>query len=109
MPGKNNLTPIDSRKQLLLVESELNRVQLINELQELKHEIRHLKEQVETVGAIASSAVKLATTFSSIGSAFTRRGPDEKQKSSWISTLVNGARAGASLWSAFKSDKSDAK
>jgi hypothetical protein len=105
MSGKNfHLTPIESRKQLLLVESELNRVQLVNELHELKHEIRHVKKQVETLGAIASSVAKLATTFSAIGSAFTHRGSDEKKKSSWISTLVNGARAGASIWSAFKSD-----
>jgi hypothetical protein len=104
MPGKNlHLTPLESRKQLLLVESELNRVQLVNELHELKHEIRHLKEQVETVGAIASSAVKLATTFSAIGSAFTHRGSEEKKKSSWVSALMNGARAGASIWSAFRS------
>jgi hypothetical protein len=37
MPGKNlNLTPLESRKQLLLVESELNRAQLLNELRDFK-------------------------------------------------------------------------
>jgi hypothetical protein len=105
MPGKNlHLTPLESRKQLLLVESELNRAQLINELRDLKNEIHHLKGQVQAIGSIASSATKLATTFSAIGNAFTHRDDGgEKKKSSWISTLLNGARTGASIWGALRS------
>jgi hypothetical protein len=104
MPGKNfHLTPLESRKQLLLVESELNRAQLVNELRELKGEIHHLKNQVHAVGSMVSSAAKLATTFSAIGSAFTHRSAAEKEKSSWISTLFNGARTGASIWGALRS------
>ena len=104
MPGKNfHLTPLGSRKQLLLVESELNRAQLINELHAFKSEVHHLKEQVHAIGSIASSAAKLATTFSAISAAFTHRGHNENKKSSWISTLLNGARAGASIWGALRS------
>jgi hypothetical protein len=104
MPGKNfHLTPLESRKQLLLVESELNRAQLLNELRDFKSEIYHLQDQVQAIGSLASSAAKLATTFSAIGNSFTHRDAGEKGKSSWISTLLNGARTGASIWGALRS------
>ena len=104
MPGKNfHLTPLETRKQLLLVESELNRAQLLNELLDFKGEIDHLKDQVQAIGSIASSAAKLATTFSAIGNAFTHNNSGER-KSSWISKLFNGARAGAIIWDALRSN-----
>jgi hypothetical protein len=104
MPGKNfHLTPLESRKQLLLVESELNRAQLLNELRDLNNEIHHFKSQVQAAGALVSSAAKLATTFSAIGSAFTHHDTGKNGKSSWISTLLNGARTGASIWGALRS------
>jgi hypothetical protein len=104
MPGKTfDLTPLESRKQLLLVESELNRAQLLNELRKLNTEIQHLKGQVQAVGTLVSSAAKVATTFSAIGSAFTHREAGENGKSSWLSTLINGARTGASIWGALRS------
>jgi hypothetical protein len=106
MPGKNlNLTPLESRKQLLLVESELNRAQLLNELHDLNHEIHHLKTQVQAAGALISSVAKLATTFSAVGSAFTHRDTGENGKSSWLSTLINAARTGATIWGAIRSQK----
>ncbi len=104
MPGENfHLTPLESRKQLLLVESELNRAQLINELRALKSEINHLKAQAHAIGSIASSAAQLATTFSAISRVFTHRNGEEGKSRSWISTLLNGARTGISLWSALRS------
>jgi len=106
MPGKNfNLTPLESRKQLLLVESELNRAQLLNELRDFKNEIHNLKDQVHAIGSLAASAAKLAATFSAIGSAFTHRNADGKGKSSWLSTLLNGARTGASIWWALRTHR----
>ena len=104
MSGKNfHLTTLESRKQLLLVESELNRVQLLNELSDLQSEISQVTEQVRTIGSFASSAAKLATTFSSIGNIFNHGDDGEKGKFSWISKLLNSARTGASIWSAIRS------
>jgi len=57
MSGKKitkGLSPLEARKQLLVVESELNRAQLINELRGLKDELYQLKNQVEAIGSIAS-------------------------------------------------------
>lgn len=105
MPGKNfHLTPLESRRQLLLVESELNRAQLLDELRDLKNEIHHLQGQVQAIGSVASSAAKLATTFSAIRSAFKHRDSSEK-KSSWISTLLKRARTGVLIWGALRSHR----
>ncbi len=104
MPGKNlQLTSLESRKQLLLVESELNRAQLLNELRDLKIELHQLKAQALAIGSIVSSAAKLARTFSTIGNFFTPRDNHEGGRSSWVSTLLNGARMGASIWGALRS------
>jgi len=97
MPGENvHLTPLESRKQLLLLESELNRAQLLNEVHDLKNEIHRLKDQLHAIGSVASSAAKLADTVSAIGRAFSHR--EEGDKASWISRLLNGAKTGTSLW-----------
>jgi hypothetical protein len=91
---KSQLTPLATRKQLLLVESELNRVQLLNEVRDFKNEIHHLRHQVCAIGSVASSAAKLAATFFH---------HDEGKKSSWVSTLLHGMQAGASLWRLLRS------
>jgi len=97
MPGKKiQLTPLETRKQLLLVESELNRAQLINEVRDFKDQILHLKHQVLGLGSTVSLAARLAATFSAVGRPFSRR--DEDGRSSWISTLFKCAKAGTSLW-----------
>ena len=105
MSGKKiHLTALESRKQLLLVESELNRVQLGVELRELKGEVHHLQQQVHAFGSIASTAAKLAATFSAIGQAFTHKeAAAEKNKPSFFSKIFSGVRAGANIWGAVQS------
>jgi Zn-dependent membrane protease YugP len=96
------LTPLETRKQLLLVESELNRVQLGNEFRDFKSEILRLKNQVFEMGSLTS----LATAFSAVGRAISHR--DEGDETSWISTLLSCARAGTSLWRWFRSRRRQA-
>jgi hypothetical protein len=99
MPGKlAQLTPLETRKQLLLLESELNRAQLLREVGDFKNEIRHLKQQACEISSLASSAAKVAGTVSAVGRVFSYRDDNEKGSGSWISTLFNGAKAGAALW-----------
>jgi hypothetical protein len=108
MSGKKittSLSPLEARKQLLLVESELNRAQLISELHGFKNELHQLKNQVEAIGSIASAAVKVTSTFSGIWNAFSHRGENGENSTgkSWFSSLVNGAQLCASLLGAFRS------
>jgi hypothetical protein len=102
MPGKKpRLTPLETRKQLLLVESELNRAQLLDEVRDFKNEIHRLMNQAHGIGFMASLAARLAATISAAGRAFSHH--DEGGKTSWISTLLNGARVGTSLWRLLRS------
>jgi hypothetical protein len=103
MPRKTTgLTELETRKQLLLVESELNRAQLVNELREFKSGLHQLRNQVNAVGSIASSAAKLTDTFSRIRNAFTHQNEGGNGKS-WLSTLLTGAQTAASVFGAFRS------
>lgn len=106
MPGeKSTLTPLQSRKQLLVLESELNRALLQNEVKELKGEFRQLTQQVRSIGSIVSTAADLAGTVADLGHAFSPRNSNEKKRPSWISTLIEGAKAGASLWGSWQARK----
>jgi hypothetical protein len=100
MLGKNtSLNSLQTRKRLLLTESEVNRAELVSELKRVKGEISHLKKQVRTVGSIASSAALAATAFSLFRK---RRTSSESAngsgKPSWLSTALAGARIGTSLF-----------
>jgi hypothetical protein len=104
MSGKTSqLTSLETRRQLLLVESELNRAQLLNEVRDFKSEIQRLKHQVGGIVSTAELATKVAGAFSDVGRAFSQR--DEGEKPSWISTLLNGAKAGTSLWRLIRSGR----
>jgi hypothetical protein len=101
MSGKNpRLNPLPSRKQLLLVESELNRAQMMRDLTALTSEVRALGDRARSFGTIASSAVVLAT-----GLAAFRRGkaPDADAKPSWVRTAFKGAGLVSNLWLALRS------
>src|ERR1035438_7379316 len=106
MSGKKSpLTPLESQKRLLVVESELNRVQLMNELHSFQHELAHLKRQAEAVASIAASVAKLAATFTAVGSAFSHREEKSEGRHSLLSTLFSGLKTGAALWGTLRSNQ----
>ncbi|HEY5297347.1 MAG TPA: hypothetical protein VIK59_05435 [Verrucomicrobiae bacterium] len=105
MPGKTTrLTARETRKQLLLVESELNRAHLLNDVRDIQNELHRLQTQVHAIGSMIASTARLAATFFSIGNIFTHPDDDHAdKKKSWISNLMKGARTGASVWMKLKS------
>jgi hypothetical protein len=100
----SSLSPLQTRKKLLLAESEINRAELGREFNKVKGEISHLKKQARTFGSIASSAALAATAFSIFRK---RRTSSESAngsgKPSWLSTALAGARIGTSLFLKIKS------
>lgn len=95
---KPDLTSLESRKQLLLLESELNRVQLLEDLNGLRSEVKRLKNQVHCIGSLASAAAMFFSTLS----IFRRTsGEHENQadKPPCISRLLKGIETVATLWS----------
>ena len=97
MPGeKSKMTPIETQKQLLLLESDLNRARLIETAQEWKAACHHTKERLAHLGAMASTAATVATTFSTVRRFFTRSKTGENK--GWLSLLLDGMSTGTSLW-----------
>ena len=98
---RSHLRTLESRKQELLAESEVNRIELLKDFEALKAEANRAKKQLLTAGTIASSAAILAGAASLLRRRETEPSKTENQaKGAWVSGLLNGARAGASL--AFK-------
>src|ERR1035437_6502468 len=57
MPGKtSHLNPLESRKQMLVAESELNRAVLEDEWQAMAHGVRDFAHRAKNIAAWASSA-----------------------------------------------------
>jgi hypothetical protein len=93
---KRQLTALEARKRLLLAESELNRAQFLQALQDFKGEILHLTEGVRTVGSNASFVIKAAATFSILQRMFFHRNVSSG-KTSWLSRLFKGTKLGTLL------------
>jgi hypothetical protein len=99
MSGKTTgLSALESRKQLLLLESELNRAHLVNEWRDVQNGVCYYLDQMRAVGSIASSAARITSSVAGLFSGGPSK-PAEAEKPSMVSTLFKGARAGFSLWS----------
>ena len=100
MPGKTpQLSPLESRKQLLVAESELNRAGLSEEWQAMTHSVRDLAHQVKTIAAWASSAALVVAGVSALRRTPPKSGAD---KSSWFQKILKGARVASTLWFTFR-------
>ena len=104
MPGeKTKLTSLETRKQLLLLESDLNRTQFMEAFQDWKDEFHRTREHLTQLGSMASLATKLAATISTARRLFSR--PAAGGKKSWLSFLFDGMTAGTSLWYMLRSQR----
>lgn len=101
MFGKSpRLNPLESRKQLLLAESELNRAQLVVDMAALSADVCALTDRAKSLGSLASSAAMLVAGLA----AFRRGTPaDAPAKPSWFKRILQGAGVVSSLWLAFRS------
>jgi negative regulator of sigma E activity len=101
MPGKNlRMNPLESRKQLLIAESELNRAQLVQEWRVMRSEVHSLASQARSIGSIASAAATLVAGLSSLRHKISE---PAAEKPSWWQTLLKGAGLVGSFWSEFRS------
>ena len=101
MSGKHpRLKALESRKQLLIAESELNRAQLMLEWQTMAGEVHALARQAKTFTVMASAAGLLVAALSSFRH---KKSAATTEKSSWWQTLLKGLGVVGSLWSVFRS------
>jgi hypothetical protein len=93
------MNSLESRKQLLIAESELNRAQLVEEWQAMADDVHSISGRARTVSSLALAAASLIgglVAFRRIKSAPAGR------KLSWWQTLLKGAQLVGSLWSEFR-------
>lgn len=89
MPGTNSkLSALEARKQLLVIESELHRAQLLHEWETLQLASQGLRQQVRRASSIISG---VAAIFANVRTSLAR-------KCSWLTTLMRGFRLGVTLW-----------
>ncbi|MEI6194328.1 MAG: hypothetical protein WCS42_08355 [Verrucomicrobiota bacterium] len=100
------MNPLESRKQLLIAESELNREQLTQEWQAVSNDVHALASRAKTIGSIASVAAALVA-----GVATFRRAKSTAlaAQPSWPQTILKGAGLVSTLWQAFRVRRSDQK
>ena len=104
MSKKSYLKTLESRKQALLAECEVNRLELRKDWDALKDEVNHVKKQLIAAGSIASSAAVVTATLAATAPLLRRRSDPPKNdnhnhaKASWVASALNGARVGASLF-----------
>ena len=95
----SRLSPLESRKQLLVAESELNRAQSLQEWESMTSGVRTLAGRARAWSSLVSSAASLVAGLLTF-----RRGPSmlAAGKPSWIDTVLKGVRLAASLGLAFR-------
>lgn len=98
------MNPLESRKRLLIAESEINRAQLQEEWEAMTNGVRSLADRAKSFASIASSAAVLLA-----GLAAFRRGKsvDADAKPSWLQTILKGAGLISTLWLAFRAKGHD--
>jgi hypothetical protein len=90
---------LESRKQLLIAQSELNRAQVSEEWQTMTQGVANVAHHAKTIAVWASSAALLAAGVTAL-----RRGPSVPRtaKSSGFQKILNGARLASTIWVAFR-------
>jgi hypothetical protein len=93
------MNPLETRKQLLIAESELNRAQLVQEWQMVADDAHALARKASIIASWVSIAASLVA-----GLAFLRRkkSAPAAEKPSWLQTILKGAGLVSTIWSAFR-------
>jgi hypothetical protein len=100
MPEENpRLRNLATRKQLLIVESELNRRMLIEDGRAMAREFHLLGERATHWRGLITAGIATIAAFRS------RTEPSPIGKRSWFGSILNTVRVGTSLWTALRNGK----
>jgi negative regulator of sigma E activity len=101
MSGKNHrMNPLASRKKLLIAESELNRAQLVQELQTISDKVHSFANQVSTVSSLATAAATLIAGLANLR--HKKETETAAEKPSWLKTIVKGVGLVSTVWQTFR-------
>ena len=88
------LGPLETRKRLLIAESELNRIRLSQEWQTMADGVHNLADRAKTMGAWASAVALLGASLLA-----RRRSPPASggPRGSWLQKILNIARLASTI------------
>jgi hypothetical protein len=89
------MNPLESRKRLLIAESELNRAQLLQEWQSMADGVHLIAKRART---ISSLALATAALISGLVTSRESKSAPAGGKHSWWHTLLKGAQLAGLLW-----------
>lgn len=90
---------LESRKQLLIAESELNRASLNCEWQSMAGEVHALSHRAETILSMVMAAARLISGLSFLRG---NKSAPSTEKPSWWRTALKCAGLAGSFWSEFR-------
>jgi hypothetical protein len=93
------LGPLETRKRLLIAESELNRARLSGEWQTMADGVGDLALWAKTIGAWASAAALLGAGL--LAGRSVRPAPRVARRS-WFQKILTGARLASTIWFAVR-------
>ena len=96
---KPRLNPLESRKQLLIAESELNRAQMVQEWQAMGDGVCSIADRARSISSIASTAASLIADLASFRC---KKSAPAAEKPSWLQTILKGAGLISTVWQAFR-------
>jgi hypothetical protein len=107
MFGKDSrVSRLETRKQLLLAESEFNREQLIDGMIALTAGVHTLTDRAKSIGSIASAAAVLVAGLAAFRHS---KSAPAGAKPSWLRKIFKGAGTVSTIWLAFRSAGRDQK
>ena len=99
------MNPLQSRKQLLIAESELNRVQLGREWQTLTDEAGAVADKAKSFNGLATSILSLVAAVGT----FTNAAPSPAAATTyWLQKFSSGAKLASTVWLMFRARGADA-
>ena len=100
MFGKKSLvSPLESRKRLLIAESEINRNQMVEEWQTIASGVHSLAAQAKCISSYASAGALLVATVAAFRHS---KAKPAGEKPSWFQAALKGAKLAGSVWLAFR-------
>lgn len=93
------MNSLQSRKQLLIAESEINRVQLGREWQELTAEVGAVADKAKSFNGLATSILSLVAT---VGNFTNAASAPAAAKTSWLQKISSGVKLASTVWLMFR-------
>ena len=97
----SQLTGLAMRKQLLVLSSEVNRMQLVRACTVLRGEMRVLGSSLRASGSVVSKASLAIATVAAVRQIFRPR-QTSQPRPTWLSIALRAAQIGSSLWSGLR-------